>query len=220
MTDVDQLQDLIRNFLRDPFGATGEQAPGWIPAADIEETDDAYILELDVPGLKREDVNIELRDSEVRIKGEIKEKERTGLLRRQTRRVGQFEFGMTLPGNINPDRACHRRSEIARAYSTSRQRCLREGARCRVRFLSFCAPRLAVAKVRLSAWWVALWGWVVPSINHTTVGRGGGRWPSFRRVALRSRSRLGRSRPGGAMYGSAPAHCWIHCGGSFRSGRP
>jgi HSP20 family protein len=49
-------------------------------------------------------VNIELRDSEVRIKGEINEKERTGLLRRQTRRVGQFEFGMTLPGDINPDR--------------------------------------------------------------------------------------------------------------------
>jgi HSP20 family protein len=104
ITDIEQLQDLIRSFLRDPFGATGEQAPGWIPAADIEETDDAYILELDVPGLKREDVNIELRDNEVRIKGEIKEKERTGLLRRQTRRVGQFEFGMTLPGDINPDR--------------------------------------------------------------------------------------------------------------------
>ena len=103
ITDVEQLQDLIRNFLRDPFGATGEQAPGWVPAADIEETDDAYILELDVPGLKREDVNIELRDNEVRIKGEIKEKERTGLLRRQTRRVGRFEFGMTLPGDINPD---------------------------------------------------------------------------------------------------------------------
>lgn len=104
MTEVDQLQDLIRSFLRDPFGATGEQAPGWIPAADIEETDDAYILELDVPGLKREDVDIQLRDSEVRITGEIKEKERTGLLRRQTRRVGQFEFGVTLPGDINPDR--------------------------------------------------------------------------------------------------------------------
>jgi HSP20 family protein len=104
MTEVDQLQDLLRSFLRDPFGTTGEQAPGWIPAADIEETDDAYILELDVPGLQREDVDIQLRDSEVRITGEIKEKERTGLLRRQTRRVGRFEFGMTLPGDINPDR--------------------------------------------------------------------------------------------------------------------
>jgi HSP20 family protein len=104
MTEVDQLQDLLRSFLRDPFGAAVEQAPGWVPAADIEETDDAYILELDVPGLRREDVNIELRDNEVRITGELKEKERTGLLRRQTRRVGRFEFGVTLPGDIDPDR--------------------------------------------------------------------------------------------------------------------
>lgn len=57
-----------------------------------------------MPGVKREDVNIELRANEVRITGEMKEKERTGVLRRQTRRVGQFEYIVSLPGDIDPDK--------------------------------------------------------------------------------------------------------------------
>ena len=54
--------------------------------------------------MKKEDVNIELRDNEVRVTGEIKEKERSGVLRRQTRRVGQFEYIVTLPGDIDPEK--------------------------------------------------------------------------------------------------------------------
>jgi HSP20 family protein len=96
---------IISTFFRDPMGALGsQQPPAWVPSADIEETDDAYVLELDLPGVNRDDVNIELRDNEVRITGEIKEKERTGVLRRQTRRVGQFEFMVTLPGDIDPEK--------------------------------------------------------------------------------------------------------------------
>jgi HSP20 family molecular chaperone IbpA len=63
-----------------------------MPSADIEETDDAYVLEIDLPGVRREDLDIELRDNEVRITAEIKQKERKGILRRQTRRFGQFDF--------------------------------------------------------------------------------------------------------------------------------
>lgn len=58
------------------------------PPADIEETDDAYIVDLEMPGVRREDVTIELRDNELRISGEIKEKERVGVLRREERNVG------------------------------------------------------------------------------------------------------------------------------------
>jgi HSP20 family protein len=101
----DQMGQIINTFFRDPLlGAAGQQTPVWVPAADLEETDDAYILELDVPGVSKEDVNIELRDNEVRITGEIKQKERTGMLRRQTRRVGQFEYIVTLPGDIDSDK--------------------------------------------------------------------------------------------------------------------
>jgi HSP20 family protein len=71
---------------------------------DIEETEDAWIVEAEVPGAKSEDVNVEVRDSEVAITGDIKERERKGILRRKTRRVGRFEFRVTLPGKTDPDK--------------------------------------------------------------------------------------------------------------------
>jgi len=114
LVEFEQLQDqmgqIINAFFRDPLGTGAGQQPGWIPAADLEETDDAYIIELDVPGARRDDIAIELRDSEVRISGEIKQRERTGTLRRQTRRNGQFEYTVVLPGDVdaeNVDAALH-----------------------------------------------------------------------------------------------------------------
>jgi HSP20 family protein len=59
----------------------GEDQP-WIPAVDVEETDDAWIVEAEVPGVGRDDVNVELRDSELVISGETKKRERSGILRR------------------------------------------------------------------------------------------------------------------------------------------
>jgi HSP20 family protein len=76
----------------------------WTPAVDIEETEDAWIVEAELPGVKREDIDVELRDSELAITGEIKERERKGILRRRTRRVGRFEYRVTLPGEADPER--------------------------------------------------------------------------------------------------------------------
>jgi HSP20 family protein len=76
----------------------------WTPLADIEETEDAWVVEAELPGVKREDVNVDVRDSEVVVTGEIKERERKGILRRRTRPVGRFEFRVTLPGDTDPER--------------------------------------------------------------------------------------------------------------------
>jgi len=101
----DQMDQLIRSFFGDPYlGRPGDQAPIWTPTADIEETDDSYILELDLPGVRREDVTIELRGNEVRVTAEVKQRERKGILRRQTRRIGQLEFMVTLPNDVDPDK--------------------------------------------------------------------------------------------------------------------
>jgi HSP20 family protein len=73
------------------------------PAIDIEETDDAWIVEAEIPGVKRDDVNLEMRENELVITGEIKERERTGILRRKTRRRGSFEMRVSIPGEVDPD---------------------------------------------------------------------------------------------------------------------
>jgi HSP20 family protein len=74
-----------------------------MPLADIEETEDAWIVEAELPGVDRKDVNVELREGELVITGEIKEKERKGIVRRRTRRTGQFEYRVMLPGQANED---------------------------------------------------------------------------------------------------------------------
>jgi HSP20 family protein len=68
---------------------------------DIEERDDAYVLEAELPGVKREDVNIEVVGNELAITGEIKEKERKGALRRRMRRTGRFEYRVRVPDQVD-----------------------------------------------------------------------------------------------------------------------
>lgn len=76
----------------------------WRPAVDIEETDTAYVLEADLPGVKRDDVTVELTNNVLSIHGELKERERVGVLRYKTRRTGEFDYRMTLPADIDPEK--------------------------------------------------------------------------------------------------------------------
>jgi HSP20 family protein len=75
----------------------------WTPLVDVEETEDAWIVEAEVPGAKRNDIKVELQDSQLAISGEIKERERKGIVRRRTRRRGAFEYRVTLPGDADAD---------------------------------------------------------------------------------------------------------------------
>jgi HSP20 family protein len=77
------------------------QVTSWVPAVDIEETDDAFLVEAELPGVKRDDVTVELQNNELMIHGEVKERERTGILRRRTRRTGQFDYRVVLPGEVD-----------------------------------------------------------------------------------------------------------------------
>jgi HSP20 family protein len=73
------------------------------PPVDIEETEDAWIVEADLPGVDKKDIEVDVRDGELTISGEIKQKERKGILRRRTRPVGHFEFRVSLPGGADPE---------------------------------------------------------------------------------------------------------------------
>ena len=44
---------IINAFFRDPLDSGTGQQPVWIPAADLKETGDAYIIELELPGVRR-----------------------------------------------------------------------------------------------------------------------------------------------------------------------
>ena len=76
---------------------------GFSPPADVEETDDAYLVELDLPGVDKGDIDIETTGRRLVVQGERKEKERVGLLHRQTRTVGRFRYEVTLPEQVDGD---------------------------------------------------------------------------------------------------------------------
>lgn len=79
------------------------QLGGFTPLADLEETPDAYLVEVEVPGVRREDIDVELADRRVWVRGERKEKERVGILRRRERTVGRFACEVLLPGDVEDD---------------------------------------------------------------------------------------------------------------------
>jgi HSP20 family protein len=73
------------------------------PLADVEETDDAYLIELELPGIAKDDVTVEVAGGRVAVSGERKERQRVGILRRRTRSVGRFHYEVTLPGEVDDD---------------------------------------------------------------------------------------------------------------------
>jgi HSP20 family protein len=108
--ELEQVTERMRRMLEETFGGFGRwpsllpETAGWSPLVDIEEHDDAYMLEAELPGVRREDVDIELVGNELAITGEMKEKEHTGTVRRRMRRTGRFDYRVTLPEQVDADK--------------------------------------------------------------------------------------------------------------------
>ncbi|MBH5333952.1 Hsp20/alpha crystallin family protein [Streptomyces pactum] len=85
-------------------GGGGLVPPGaWVPPADLEETEDAYLLQVELPGVRREDVTVELNAGELSVHGEVRERERAGVLRSGTRRTGRFDHRVSLPRDTDAE---------------------------------------------------------------------------------------------------------------------
>jgi HSP20 family protein len=100
-----RFNQMIRSFFGDTTGMA--RAGGWTTVTlpvDVEETDDAYVIDIDLPNVNPHDVNIEIRGEELRISGEFQQPERSGVVRQQNRRAGEFEYMVDLPSDIDQDR--------------------------------------------------------------------------------------------------------------------
>ena len=80
-----------------------EYEAGWVPAADIVELEKEYLIKLDLPDVKREDVQVYAEEGDLVIKG-VRKFERdvkdVKLIRRETY-YGEFERVFTLPEHID-----------------------------------------------------------------------------------------------------------------------
>ena len=77
----------------------------WIPAMDLVERDDEFVLRADLPGMKEEDVSVEFEDNVLSISGERKaeHEEREEGFHRVERAFGAFARTLTLPKGIDPE---------------------------------------------------------------------------------------------------------------------
>lgn len=99
--EFDELFDRMSRLLES--AASAPAALAWSPAADLRETDDSYVVEAELPGVKRDDIDIEMSERGLRITGEYKEREREGVVRRSSRRAGHFEYQALLPAAVKAD---------------------------------------------------------------------------------------------------------------------
>jgi HSP20 family protein len=100
--EFDELFERMNRFLESAAPSWSEPTV-WSPLADLSETDDAYKVECEVPGIKRDDIDVEVSGRELHITGELKEREREGVLRRTTRRTGRFEYRVLLPADVKAE---------------------------------------------------------------------------------------------------------------------
>lgn len=103
---LDELQDRLRRWAFGEFvppSALGEMI-AWTPAVEMAETDDKLLLSVELPGMKRDDVQVTLDDGVLTIRGEKKEEQEKKEKRYHLweRRYGTFERSFTLPRSVDP----------------------------------------------------------------------------------------------------------------------
>jgi HSP20 family protein len=81
--------------------AAGGGARGWLPAADIYETEDEVVIELDVPGCRHEDLSAEVVDNQLVVTGERQPGQEAVRRYRSERWQGRFVRSFSVPRGID-----------------------------------------------------------------------------------------------------------------------
>ncbi|MCW2928808.1 MAG: Hsp20/alpha crystallin family protein [Thermoleophilia bacterium] len=96
---------LFGRFLGEAQGSAGG-AQRWVPAMDVTEADDHFVLHADLPGMDPDDVTIEVQERTLRIAGERcvgRRLDSSGGSARLERAFGRFERQLTLPAGVDAD---------------------------------------------------------------------------------------------------------------------
>lgn len=103
--ELRRFQRELDNLFQDMMTpAAAQEGPAWKPRLDVTESEEGYLLRLDLPGVAREDLSIEFHDGVLTLAGERKSdvdaEHYTHLC--TERRHGRFERAVNLPKDADP----------------------------------------------------------------------------------------------------------------------
>jgi len=106
---LNHLRREIDRLFEEPFGFLAPSTSffeGWTPAVDIYEDKDKYTVKAELPGMKKEDIDVSLDGNTLTISGERKEEQekKEGEGYRSERFFGRFQRSATLPATVQANK--------------------------------------------------------------------------------------------------------------------
>jgi len=107
--EINRIRNEIYRIFEDPFGFASSASTlfeGWTPAVDVHEERDKITVRAELPGMKKEDIEVTVVGDALTISGERKQEEqkREGETYRSERFLGRFQRTITLPTEVDANR--------------------------------------------------------------------------------------------------------------------
>lgn len=100
---VQEVDRLFDTMIHRPWGFTRLSVESWNPEVDLYETEAAFILEVDLPGVKEEDVSVSVDKGELVLHGtrSVVRSAAQGNFHYSERRSGSFDRRLRLPASVD-----------------------------------------------------------------------------------------------------------------------
>lgn len=104
---LSNLREEIERLFEAPFGSGSSELEffGWTPALDVYEHKDSFIVRAEVPGMKKEDIQLSLHQNCLTLVGERRSEEKSGAEPSRSERLfGRFHRTFSLPKPVQADK--------------------------------------------------------------------------------------------------------------------
>jgi HSP20 family protein len=104
--EIEQLRGRLDRLVETAWPSGERHAGEWAPASDVVERDDALVVRCELPGVKENDISVEIENGTLMIRGErhFEKKEDEKNYKRIERSYGTFYRGFTLPPDSESDK--------------------------------------------------------------------------------------------------------------------
>ena len=100
-----EFDNIFNSLFHSDLGNTNNTINDWEPSMDVKESDKDFLIEADIAGLEKKDININLSGDQLTISGNRKEKVgKNDYYHFRERSVGAFARTFNLPKSINKDK--------------------------------------------------------------------------------------------------------------------